>query len=1252
MNLSLPKFLILFIVCSFSFLSINAQTQRTQTFTSNGSFTVPCGVTSISVQVWGGGGGGAGDGQNGNGAAGGGGGGGFSSGTITVTPGQIIAFTVGAGGVGGCGGGGGCPSGGGAGANGTSSTFLTITAGGGQGGQPANPSDANGGNGGVGGAGNIQGGNGSNGNSGTGNSGAGGNAANGGGGGGASSASEGNPGLPPGGGGSGAADNGGGTVTGGAGAPGRIIITFEIPSAGADQTLALCGTSTTMAAITPPVGTGSWQCAPSPCPAGVVIADVNNPNSALTVPANSTTSLVWVSSGAGCTASRDTVIITSPAGPGCATYCASVWTDLDDEYITRVQFSTMSNGSGTGPSVPDQGGYNNFTASVPCVNIVQGETYNLSVNWFVAGAFPETVVAFFDWNGDGNFDDEGEAVPVGTSSTAGNHSRNLSVTVPCGAAIGTVRLRVVIQFNGTPTGCNGGAFGETEDYCITVGPAPVPVSNAGSNQSITCTSTTLLSADPVALPFEGQWSLVSGSGTLTDPLNPNSSVTGLSNGNNVFEWNVASYCTTVSSQVTINVSGLPDVPVSAGDDLYTCLPSIGLNGSSPAPFNGQWVVLSGPSIPVFLPSQNDPNATISGYVNGVYQLQWQVNTASCGILTDNTTLTVGTLPVPNAGTDQTVCPTSTTLNAGNFTGVTGTWTVVSGPTGSGFIDVNDPDTRFYGLTAGTYTLEWTYTGGGCPGSTTDNVVITVNPCTTAIWHNPSVDMVHTGCNFIYTDDGGSTGNYTENVFMTRTVICPDHPDQYVTINFSQLNLGASNTDNLVIFTDDNPAAPIYRYADGANETSIPLNQTIVSDVQGACMIIQFTSSSLVNSTGTGWIATTGCTTVAPAPTTNPYILPSNCGGLGGIYLCEDQTVNPPTSFQGGQMDLTVGQSGNGNNGCMGSGESNEIWVYMTVVEAGTISFSIEGANGQDFDFAIWGPNPYVACPLNTRENPIRCSWAATGTGGNSECSTGDTGLGYFSDNGTPQFDVSEPSGPCSVPPGVNDGWVIPIDAQVGDIYVMLVNNYANNNAQFSFDYTGTAVLGCYPPPLLLSIYLSGISAFNAGNYNVIEWKTQMEKESDYFTVEKSINGYDWEIMQTVKASGNSTEEMSYSANDIAPYFPTTYYRVKQTNLSGENAYTNTVTVSVDKQVSGVISDLFPNPSSDRFSFIYGGIADGLPLRLELVNTIGQTVFVTQFESVQQNQLLTVDTFELQNGVYHVIVYQGDYRVVKKLVIQR
>lgn len=76
----------------------------TQTFTpgANQTFTVPAGVTSVTIQAWGAGGGtGASSTTKGGG---GGGGGGYTERTIAVTAGDVINITVGAGAVGAAGG--------------------------------------------------------------------------------------------------------------------------------------------------------------------------------------------------------------------------------------------------------------------------------------------------------------------------------------------------------------------------------------------------------------------------------------------------------------------------------------------------------------------------------------------------------------------------------------------------------------------------------------------------------------------------------------------------------------------------------------------------------------------------------------------------------------------------------------------------------------------------------------------------------------------------------------------------------------------------------------------------------------------------------------------------------------------------------------------------------------------------------------------------------------------------------------------
>lgn len=88
--------------------------------TTSGNFIVPANIYALKVTCWGGGGGGGVD--SGGVSSGGGGGGSMCEAILQVTPGQVIPFTIGSGGAAGAPGG-----------NGGSTTFLTLTAGGGLG---------------------------------------------------------------------------------------------------------------------------------------------------------------------------------------------------------------------------------------------------------------------------------------------------------------------------------------------------------------------------------------------------------------------------------------------------------------------------------------------------------------------------------------------------------------------------------------------------------------------------------------------------------------------------------------------------------------------------------------------------------------------------------------------------------------------------------------------------------------------------------------------------------------------------------------------------------------------------------------------------------------------------------------------------------------------------------------------------------------------------------------------------------------
>ena len=64
------------------------------------------------------------------------------------------------------------------------------------------------------------------------------------------------------------------------------------------------------------------------------------------------------------------------------------------------------------------------------------------------------------------------------------------------------------------------------------------------------------------------------------------------------------------------------------------------------------------------------------------------------------------------------------------------------------------------------------------------------------------------------------------------------------------------------------------------------------------------------------------------------------------------------------------------------------------------------------------------------------------------------------------------------------------------------------------------------------------------------WITASENNNDFFTIERSKDGTNWEEAGRVEGAGNSNTELSYGFIDEIPYSGISYYRLSQTDFDG------------------------------------------------------------------------------------------------------
>jgi len=165
-------------------------------------------------------------------------------------------------------------------------------------------------------------------------------------------------------------------------------------------------------------------------------------------------------------------------------YCTSASTNVNDEFIGRVQLNTIDNASGAQF-------YSDFTSISTALN--KGSQYTITVTPTWTGTvYSEGYSVWIDYNRDGDFTDAGEQ--VWSQAATQNTPVSGSFTVPNGALENSTRMRVSMKYNGTPTACETFQYGEVEDYTVNIqgsGPdteaptAPTGLAASGTTQTTT-----------------------------------------------------------------------------------------------------------------------------------------------------------------------------------------------------------------------------------------------------------------------------------------------------------------------------------------------------------------------------------------------------------------------------------------------------------------------------------------------------------------------------------------------------------------------------------------------------------------------------------------------------------------------------------------------------------------------------------------------------------------------------------------------
>lgn len=148
---------------------------------------------------------------------------------------------------------------------------------------------------------------------------------------------------------------------------------------------------------------------------------------------------------------------------------------------------------------------------------------------------------------------------------------------------------------------------------------------------------------------------------------------------------------------------------------------------------------------------------------------------------------------------------------------------------------------------------------------------------------------------------------------------------------------------------------------------------------------------------------------------------------------------------------------------------------------------------------------------------------------------------------------------------------------------------------------------------------------------VLSWTTATEINSASFTVERSRDAMGFNAIGTLAAAGVSTRMREYSLIDQQPFPGMNYYRLRQTDLDGSEAFSKVISVHFAQAGPDAV---FPVPTQDYLQVTWTLLQDG-QVWLSLTDLAGRVLLRQQENAMAGINRFALNLAELPSGIYQL-----------------
>lgn len=177
------------------------------------------------------------------------------------------------------------------------------------------------------------------------------------------------------------------------------------------------------------------------------------------------------------------------------------------------------------------------------------------------------------------------------------------------------------------------------------------------------------------------------------------------------------------------------------------------------------------------------------------------------------------------------------------------------------------------------------------------------------------------------------------------------------------------------------------------------------------------------------------------------------------------------------------------------------------------------------------------------------------------------------------------------------------------------------------------------PTSTLAASFTSFDAVLAGTRVSVNWNVANISNHDYFSVERSVNGTDFEEIYKDDEDIATGDLRSFTMMDNnLPNTNILYYRIKQCDVNGSCRYSDVKSVKLAGR--NRISNIYPQPVHNKMNIQYYSDSEG-PATLTITDMNGKTVFHENRTLGKGTQVIVINVGQLGSGMYLMTITDKD-----------